>query len=85
MSMNQVKKLGRLAWHEIPAGLAHAARDPVCGMLLAQSALRFTYEGRSFPFCSFPCASRFREDPERFLRAAASTNDEGDGVTGNQA
>ncbi len=72
METKQVRAFGRAAGHENPVAWAHAVRDPVCGMLLAQSALRFTYGGWSFPFCSFPCASRFREDPERFLRTTAS-------------
>ena len=67
MEAKQVGAFGR-ARHEKPAAWVHVVWDPVCGKFLAQSALRFTYGGRSFPFCSFPCASRFREDPERFLR-----------------
>lgn len=85
METKQVRAFGRVAGHENPVAWAHVVRDPVCGTFLAQSALRFTYAGRSFPFCSFPCASRFREDPERFLRAVAPTNDERDAVNGNQA
>ncbi len=73
METKQVRAFGRVAEHENPAAWAHAVRDPVCGTFLAQSALRFTYGERSFPFCSFSCASRFREDPERFLRTTAST------------
>ncbi len=84
METKQVRAFGRPAGHENLVAWAHAVRDPVCGMLLAQSALRFTYGGRSFPFCSFPCASRFREGPERFLRATAPTDDERNCVSGNQ-
>lgn len=71
MKTKAFRALEREAGHEIRAAVAHNVWDPVCGMFLIQSALRFTYEGQSFPLCGFPCASRFREDPERFLRAAS--------------
>jgi YHS domain-containing protein len=44
------------------------ARDPVCGMYVAQGTLQFAYGERSFLFCGFPCLDRFREEPEAFLR-----------------
>ncbi len=81
MEANQARTFRRVGHDAV--GWEHPIRDPVCGMPVAQSVLRFTYEGRSFPFCSFRCASRFREDPERFLRATALADDECDGVIGD--
>jgi YHS domain-containing protein len=83
MKAIQVRAFERVAGLLDRVGWANAVRDPVCGMPLARSALRFTYEGRSFPFCSFRCVSLFKEDPERFLSAAAPRDDERYGMTTN--
>lgn len=49
-----------------------ASLDPVCGMAIeiGTDAPQETYRDRTYLFCSQACRSRFRADPERFLRSA---------------
>jgi len=53
--------------NEAPHG---PARDPVCGMMVdpATAAGRFDYQGRAYYFCCEGCLTKFRGDPESFLR-----------------
>ena len=46
--------------------------DPVCGMQLlpAAAAATRTVQGTEFAFCSLPCAERFDQDTERYLRTS---------------
>lgn len=50
-----------------PAAEAHT--DPVCGMTVKEPEARGTavHKGTTYFFCDPGCASRFREDPERFV------------------
>ena len=43
--------------------------DPVCGMDVerATAPFRHDHEGRTYYFCSEPCAQRFRADPPKYL------------------
>lgn len=66
MWATQIKPSRRVAGHELPGTPLEIARDPVCGMYVAQAPLQFTHAGRSFLFCGFPCLWRFREEPEAF-------------------
>ena len=47
--------------------------DPICGMEVSPSnaALSHVYNGRSYHFCSHHCLEKFKEDPEKFLKAPA--------------
>src|SRR5688572_607048 len=46
-------------------------RDPVCGMKVVpeRAAGSHTHEGTTYYFCSKGCLTRFRSDPERYLKA----------------
>ncbi|HEX4510789.1 MAG TPA: YHS domain-containing protein, partial [Burkholderiaceae bacterium] len=46
------------------------ARDPVCGMMVdpATAAGQFEYGGQRYFFCCGGCLTKFRADPESFLR-----------------
>jgi len=50
------------------------ATDPVCGMEVDERNARwsFSYEGKTFCFCSEGCHDRFAEGPESFLETAAA-------------
>jgi YHS domain-containing protein len=71
METNRSNTFRRIAGHETPTGPVKTAQDPVCGAFLAYGALRFIYDGHSFPFCGFPCLSRFRANPADFLQETA--------------
>ena len=44
------------------------ARDPVCGMVLAEDAdIWAEHEGTRYAFCSVSCRSAFRAEPARFV------------------
>ena len=46
--------------------------DPVCGMAVdPATAIRINVDGGSYYFCEFACADTFREDPQRWIQAAA--------------
>ena len=46
------------------------SKDPVCGMVvLPQTALSLTYEGRTVYFCSEYCLDKFRKRPNEYLAA----------------
>ncbi len=47
-------------------------RDPVCGMEIdpRKAAEQVTHDGVTHSFCSSGCASKFRDDPHRYLSAA---------------
>jgi len=43
--------------------------DPVCGMTIESSAVAesFEYHSQQYHFCSSSCASKFKDDPQRYL------------------
>jgi Cu+-exporting ATPase len=45
-------------------------KDPVCGMTVdpAKAAPTVDYDGRTFHFCSQGCATKFRAEPEKYLK-----------------
>jgi YHS domain-containing protein len=47
------------------------AKDPVCGMDVEESsaAAKHVYKGQTYFFCSHHCLAKFKEDPEKFLKA----------------
>lgn len=49
-------------------------RDPVCGMTVTptESTPHVRHDGEDFFFCCEHCASRFRDDPSRYLGAQAT-------------
>ncbi len=50
--------------------------DPVCGMTVtADSELREVYDGNTYLFCSEHCLVKFRDSPERYLKATAVPTD----------
>jgi Cu+-exporting ATPase len=58
-----------------PRGLPIAAdkrvRDPVCGMMIPESApLSTTHDGVTYHFCNPRCKQRFEADPARYLAEA---------------
>ncbi len=58
--------------HSAPSDAAPAnALDPVCGMTVDPAHARGSVDhaGTTYHFCSPHCVEKFREDPERFLRA----------------
>jgi len=46
-------------------------RDPICGMTVdpEKAAAKVEHAGATYYFCSQGCATRFKRDPEKFLRA----------------
>ncbi len=57
--------------HDTPA----SAIDPVCGMSVEadKAAARLEHAGRTYLFCSLHCQHQFKQDPERYVGAAAAT------------
>ena len=51
--------------------------DPVCGMTIkpGSESDRSDYAGTTYLFCSTGCASKFRQDPDRFLRSQATATE----------
>jgi P-type Cu+ transporter len=47
------------------------ATDPICGMNVdtARAAAKYEHDGQVYYFCSQHCLGKFKEDPEKFLRA----------------
>jgi YHS domain-containing protein len=47
--------------------------DPVCGMNVEETnnALRTTFQGRTFFFCSEECKRTFEANPDHYLSQAA--------------
>src|SRR6266481_8382495 len=48
--------------------------DPICGMEVdpSNAAESYTYNGQTYHFCSHRCLTKFKEDPERFLKGRAN-------------
>jgi P-type Cu+ transporter len=48
-------------------------KDPVCGMNVEPSTAsgKYEYNGQTYYFCSQPCLTKFKEDPETFLKPHA--------------
>jgi YHS domain-containing protein len=45
--------------------------DPVCGMSVNNSvALKTTYQGKTYYFCSPLCKNLFEREPEKYVDAA---------------
>jgi len=41
--------------------------DLVCGMEISQnSSLSYTYQGKTYHFCSKNCLQHFKDDPEKY-------------------
>jgi Cu+-exporting ATPase len=51
---------------------AETATDPVCGMKVTIAGARHTavHDGHTFYFCSDRCCTRFKAEPQRYLKAA---------------
>ncbi len=60
------------------------ASDPVCGMNVdaARAAGRYEHNGNVYYFCGEHCLNKFKEDPERFVSAAAREDKATDPVCG---
>jgi Cu+-exporting ATPase len=45
--------------------------DPVCGMQMrpGQEEASFTYQDRTYRFCSVECKQRFEQNPKQYLKA----------------
>ena len=65
--MHELELIGRRGHPQSPA--TALVRDPVCGMSIdpAASAARVEHDGQTVHFCSTGCASRFRDEPERWM------------------
>jgi Cu+-exporting ATPase len=49
--------------------------DPVCGMRVkADTAHRYTFEGREFLFCCAGCLARFKASPQQYLNKLAGSS-----------
>jgi P-type Cu+ transporter len=50
-----------------------AALDPVCGMRVdsEHAAVKSTYQGKDYYFCSIGCRAKFESDPEKYLHPSA--------------
>ena len=50
-----------------------AALDPVCGMRVdsQHAAVKSTYQGKDYYFCSTGCRAKFESDPEKYLHPGA--------------
>ena len=48
--------------------------DPICGMEVEPSKAvgKHDYNGQSYYFCSHHCLAKFKEEPENFVKSAAS-------------
>ena len=51
---------------------AQSIKDPVCGMELDARTAEFSerYRGGLFYFCSDKCRGQFKQDPDRYTKAA---------------
>ncbi len=49
------------------------AVDPVCHMQVnpEEAADHSEYKGKTYYFCSIPCAEKFEQDPERYAGPAS--------------
>ena len=45
-------------------------RDPVCGMDLrpGQEEASFTYQDKTYHFCSTECCGKFRANPKQYIK-----------------
>ena len=64
------KKDGLTMFEPTPAPSGPTARDPVCGMTVAQAsaAATFVHEGTTYYFCHVSCRDKFQADPDRYLQ-----------------
>jgi trehalose synthase len=71
--LNEVGLLAAIA--ELRPSGANERRDPVCGIVLAETTGGTEdFEGTRWSFCSERCRERFRESPERYAPPFASRN-----------
>jgi YHS domain-containing protein len=44
-------------------------KDPVCGMWVTKNEARASmlYNGKNYYFCSENCATKFKDDPEKYI------------------
>ncbi|MFY9265650.1 MAG: glycosyltransferase [Solirubrobacterales bacterium] len=62
-----------------PAFPLHFDRDPVCGMSVdVETAVRSTWLGQTYCFCSGECKSKFDSAPERYVTTTAALRKAGD-------
>src|SRR5688500_2704313 len=64
--------------HDAPAPAAGATViDPVCGMTIdpATAAGQHTYQGTTYYFCNPGCLTKFKADPEKYLKPEADRHE----------
>ena len=64
--------------HNDEAGATDAAKDPVCGMQVAQgTGYAMSWGGRAYRFCSRQCLDKFEAEPTKFAVALGDTSGAG--------
>jgi P-type Cu+ transporter len=60
--------------HEPSAENTLTATDPVCGMTVdpSKAAGKYDHNGQTYYFCSQHCLTKFKEDPEKFLKPSTT-------------
>lgn len=55
--------------------MADLAIDPVCKMSIEphKAEERVTYQGKTYYFCSEPCAEQFQTNPGRYVNTAEAS------------
>ena len=46
-------------------------KDPVCGMMIDNESIWADYEGTKYYFCSEADRDAFKQDPKKYIEAAA--------------
>ena len=64
-------KARRKAEHALPESKDLSVTDPVCGMTTENpdNYIGYDYEGKTYYFCSEQCLEKFKDDPEKYLKA----------------
>ena len=64
------------AHHQSNVEDALTPTDPVCGMKVEanKAAGKHEHKGQTYYFCSAHCLTKFKEDPEKFLKSPAAQN-----------
>src|SRR6185369_16018892 len=64
------------AHHQSSVEYALTPTDPVCGMKVEanKAAGKHEHKGQTYYFCSAHCLTKFKEDPEKFLKSPAAQN-----------
>jgi xanthine dehydrogenase accessory factor len=70
--VEQRRKARRPVRVALPVAAAEEAKDPVCGMTVAEAGARHTAEhrGRTFYFCCAGCREKFVSEAERYVGTA---------------